>query len=280
MNVDLSDTSRELLAAERAALSDLLVLLGRVEGSEAALKDLRAALDDLDGSFLLVVCGEYNAGKSTLLNALLGMRVMPEGVTPTTDRITVIGFGEELTERTTAGDVVERTAPIEVLKELSIVDTPGTNAIIEGHQELTEGFIPRADLVLFVTSADRPYTESEREFLGLISSWGKKVSMVVNKADILEGPEELERVLDFVAEHTGRTLGSTPPVLAVAARNALRAREAGDADGVAEAGLTALEEHIRENLEAGERFRLKLLNPLGVGLRVIRTLDAELGNRQ
>src|SRR5690625_2893664 len=98
MNVDLSDTSRRLLADERAALSDLLVLLGKVEGSDAEVRDLRAALTDLEGGFMLVVCGEYNAGKSTLLNALLGMRVMPEGVTPTTDRVTVISWGEEITE--------------------------------------------------------------------------------------------------------------------------------------------------------------------------------------
>lgn len=280
MNVDLSDTSRRLLADERAALSDLLVLLGKVEGSDAEVRDLRAALTDLEGGFMLVVCGEYNAGKSTLLNALLGMRVMPEGVTPTTDRVTVISWGEEITEVRSSEDTVERTAPVGVLKELSIVDTPGTNAIIEGHQELTERFIPRADMILFVTSADRPYTESEREFLELIASWGKKVSMVVNKADILESGEELERVLAFVREHAAETLGMVPPVLPVAARNALRAREAGNTAAVSEAGLDALEAHIRESLEEGERFRLKLLNPLGVGSRVLQTLDGELGNRQ
>lgn len=280
MNVDLSDTSRKLLADERSALSDLLVLLGRVEGSEAELRDLQTALEDLEGSFMLVVCGEYNAGKSTLLNALLGLRVMPEGVTPTTDRITVITWGEETAETETGKDIVRRTAPVEVLKEISIVDTPGTNAIIEGHQELTEGFIPRADLILFVTSADRPYTDSERAFLRLISSWGRKVSVVVNKADLLEQPAELERVLAFVREHAGETLGVEPPVLPVSARTALRAREAGDDAALAETGLPLLEKHIREHLEEGERFRLKLLNPLGVGDRVARMLDTELGNRQ
>src|SRR5690554_3879994 len=98
MNVDLSDNSKQLLKDERAALSDLLVLLGKVEGAEAELKDLRTALADLDGAFMLVVCGEYNAGKSTLLNSLLGMEVMPDGVTPTTDKVTVITWGPEIAE--------------------------------------------------------------------------------------------------------------------------------------------------------------------------------------
>lgn len=54
-----------------------------------------------------------------------------------------------------------RTIPAELLKELSVVDTPGTNVILGRQQRLTEEFVPRADLVLFVLSADRPFTESE-----------------------------------------------------------------------------------------------------------------------
>ena len=42
------------------------------------------------------------------------------------------------------------------------MDTPGTNAIIRHHEELSRGFVPRSDLVLFVTSTERPLTESER----------------------------------------------------------------------------------------------------------------------
>lgn len=280
MNVDLSDTSKQLLADERAALSDLLVLLGKIEGSEAELRDLRTALNDLDGAFMLVVVGEYNAGKSTLLNALLGMKVMPDGVTPTTDKVTVITWGENVAESVLGDELVQRTAPVEVLREISIVDTPGTNAVIRRHQELTERFIPRADLVLFVTSADRPFTESERQFLELISSWGKKVTVLINKIDILETSEERERVVDFVRENAAETLGVTPPVMTVAARRALRARlEGGAASELEESGLPELERHIRANLEVGERFRLKLLNPLGVGDRLLEQLEGELGNR-
>lgn len=42
-----------------------------------------------------------------------------------------------------------------------IVDTPGTNVILQRQQRLTEEFVPRADLLLFVISADRPLTQSE-----------------------------------------------------------------------------------------------------------------------
>ncbi len=279
MNVDLSDNSKQLLKDERAALSDLLVLLGKVEGAEAELKDLRTALADLDGAFMLVVCGEYNAGKSTLLNSLLGMEVMPDGVTPTTDKVTVITWGPEIAESVLGEELVQRTAPVEVLREVSIVDTPGTNAVIRRHQELTERFIPRADLVLFVTSADRPFTESERVFLELISSWGKKVAMLVNKIDILESEQERQSVVEFVRDNARGVLEVNPPVLTVSGRKALRARLAGDEAALAESGLPEVEALIRSNLEEGERFRLKLLNPLGVGDRLLQQLGAELGNR-
>ena len=76
------------------------------------------------------------------------------------------------------------TAPVELFRDVHIVDTPGTNAIIREHERLTTDFVPRADLVLFVTSADRPFTESERAFVESIRAWGKKIVIVVNKVDI------------------------------------------------------------------------------------------------
>ena len=78
------------------------------------------------------------------------------------------------------------TAPVELLRDLHIVDTPGTNAIDREHERLTIDFVPRADLVLFVTSADRPFTETERVFLETIRDWGKKIVIVVNKVDIFQ----------------------------------------------------------------------------------------------
>lgn len=70
--------------------------------------------------------------------------------------------------------------PSELLRGLHIVDTPGTNAVVQGHQQITESIVPRADLIVFVTSADRPFSDSERLFLGKIWNWRKKVVVVVN----------------------------------------------------------------------------------------------------
>lgn len=111
--------------------------------------------------------GEFNAGKSTFLNALLGDTWLKEGVLPTTTKVCVLKYGKEVERRSqidsfgeTHEDVDELSLPVDWLSNVCLVDTPGTNAIVLEHGELTKRIIPRADLVIFVTSADRPFSES------------------------------------------------------------------------------------------------------------------------
>ena len=277
MDLKLDPRGRELLVRERDAVGALQELLVRLDADPRHLADLRTALADLEGIFMLVVVGEYNAGKSSLLNALLGDRVMPEGVTPTTDRITIVTHGDAATEIEADADLVRRHHPAPLLADVALVDTPGTNAIIERHQRLTEDFLPRADLVLFVTSAERPFTQSERAFLELIASWGRKITVVVNKIDILESEADRDQVLAFVRDHARETLHTEPPVFGVSARSAVRARRDGhDAVG---SGLPRLEAHVAERLRYGSRLRLKLASPLGVALRVAETYRSVIDER-
>ena len=162
------------------------------------------------------------------------------------------------------GGALVVTAPVELLHDLQIVDTPGTNALNREHERLTREFVPRADLVVFVTSADRPFTESERAFLEAIRDWGKKIVIVVNKVDILESTDQLSEVLTFVDQAASRLLGVTPERFAVSARQAWRAKH-GDPEQWASSGFGPLETFLHETLDNDERFRLKLASPLGVG---------------
>lgn len=266
----LSEREQDLRAREQELLERLATALERF-GSDVDPDDLRRfreARDQLTGLFLLVVAGEFNSGKSSFINALLGERVLPEGVTPTTDRINLIRYGPEISEQHLEAFLLERTYPADLLREITIVDTPGTNAIIRRHEELTRDFIPRADLVLFVTSADRPFTESERGFLEQIRRWGKKIVFVVNKIDILAGPEERQQVLGFVRENAQALLGEAPRLFPVSAREALAARADGSVEGWGTSGFDEVDTYLVRTLDQEERIRLKLLNPLNVGLRL------------
>ena len=271
------DLHRQLISGRQllAEIRDALVRFGAADADQAALK---ASIRQLDEFFLLVVVGEFNAGKSAFINALVGQKVLAEGVTPTTAHIHLLKFGDDGTPVTDERGIRVIAAPADVLREIHIVDTPGTNAIIREHEQLTTGFIPRADLVLFVTSADRPFTETERSFLETIRSWGKKIVIVVNKIDIFEHQDELTEVVTFVRTAAQRLLGISPEVFPVSARQALRAKQ-GDPTRWAASRFEPLEQFIAATLEEGSRFRLKLANPLGVGQSLARKYAEIAGER-
>ncbi len=264
----LNEKQEELLRQERSLLSDLRVALAKYGAPAEDQSTLGESIEQLDDFFLLVAVGEFNAGKSAFINALLGQPVLEEGEIPTTAQINILRHGETQ-ERTVLSDRLHTlTAPVELLKELSIVDTPGTNSIIHRHEEITSGFVPRSDLVLFVTSADRPFTDSERIFLERIRDWGKKVVVVVNKIDILKSREAQANVEDFVANGVRNTLGIEVPVFLISAQLAQRAKH-GEPGLWQESRFEPLERYIQDTLDESGRLRLKLSNPLGVGSHLI-----------
>ena len=261
----LTEKEESILADTRRVLSELRIALERVQVEPDDAASFDASIGQLDELFLLVVAGEFNAGKSAFINALVGENLLDEGVTPTTSRVTLLKHGESK-NRDTKSDAFEVVqAPFDVLENVNIVDTPGTNAIHREHEELTREFLPRSDMVLFVTSADRPFTESERSFLEGIRDWGKKVAVVVNKIDILDTPADVDEVTGFVREHAASLLGTEVEVFPVSAKQAALAKSENDGRMLETSRFSALEDFIVRTLDDRERVRLKLLNPLGVG---------------
>jgi small GTP-binding protein len=257
---------------ERLTLGHLRELLATQTSASDDLRQLRQAELDLDELFLLVIVGEFNAGKSAFINALLGERVLLEGVTPTTAVITRVRHAVTRSEQR-QGALLEVGYPLELLRDVAVIDTPGTNAILREHEEITSEFVPRADLVLFVTSADRPFTETERAFMERIRAWGKKVVVVLNKIDLLSEDQRREQ-MEFVRAGVERLLGFSPEVFGVSARKAMEARAAGvpaERDALlADSGFDRLEEFIAATLDERGRLELKLTTPLGIAERVAR----------
>ncbi len=290
-----------ILQDERRLLEDLQVTLTRLDAPNADLTLIRNALAQLEELFLMVVVGEFNAGKSAVINALLGDRYLLEGVVPTTNELILIRHTDAVEQPGADTGMATLRLPVPWLREVNLVDTPGTNAIIRQHQEITEHFVPRSDLVLFVTSADRPFSESERAFLQQIRDWGKKIVIVVNKIELLTTEEERGQVLEFVKKNAQELLGVAPAIFSVSARLALEAKQAASAGvsaGRKSAGrqkssdpaLTnhswrrsqfgALEQYILDALDAGERVRLQLSNPIGIAAALIAQYQQVTGQRQ
>lgn len=249
-----------LLRRERELLVELReVLESEQQDERRRVEDLLAGLD---GLFTIVIVGEFNAGKSSLINALFGAELRTEGPIPVDDRISILRYGEEKHETRVSDYLVDQSYPVDFLRSITLVDTPGTNSIVKMHQELTHDFIPRADLVLFVTSIDRPLSESERAFLQYISEWGKKIVFVLNKIDT-KSDAEIDQVITYLRENILTMFRFEPVIYPVAAKQALASKlgESSPREWTS-SRFEAFEDYIFKVLSQKERVRIKLLAPL------------------
>jgi small GTP-binding protein len=249
--------------------------------------------------FALVVLGEFNHGKSTFVNALCGHPILPAGITPTTATINHLVYADQpsavahlsdgqtkqvdpksLTDWVTiegkeVGHVkfVEIGWPAEILKDrVTLVDTPGVNDINEQRAEITYGYIPRADAVLFLLDGAQVLKQSERAFLEqrILRRSRDRLIFVLGKVDLLT-QEEREQALAYCTEHLGKVVDE-PVIFPVSAKRAL----AKDAETRALSGFDALLTHLRRYL-ADERGRVMLDNGVADGLRTLGYLRQNLG---
>ncbi len=249
-----------LLRREQRLLVELRETFEREQADERRRVDeLLATLEDL---FTIVIVGEFNAGKSSMINALFGAKLRAEGPIPVDDVISVLRYAEQPSQRKLSDYVLEQFYPVEFLRNITLVDTPGTNSIVQRHQEITEDYIPRADLVLFVTSIDRPLSESERKFLEYIREWGKKVVFVLNKIDT-KSDEEVAQVVEYLKTNVRSIFGFDAVIHPVAAKLALESKlGALPPRDWTRSRFEALEDYIFTVLSEKERIRIKLSAPL------------------
>lgn len=272
---------RSRLGADLLALSGLVRELGGEAESCAILDNLIAGLKD---PFVFVVVGEVNVGKSTFLNALFGQEFSRTGVVPTTDKIFFFKHGPVLESRSLTPTLEEVQVPCDFLRDFHIVDTPGTNSIENEHQQITERFVPNADLVVFVFSAMNPWGASAWQFLEKVHrQWMRNVIFVLQQAD-LRSPEEIQVIVDYMAQLSRQRFGRDFPLFAVSAKKAYLARSSG-ADPerlLAESGFAALENHISRSvtqnparvgkLASAHRFARQILDNLAS--KIDTTVDA------
>ncbi len=252
-------------------LHDFSMAIGAAELSET-ISDLRNRLHE---PFMFVVVGEVKAGKSSFINALLdtGREITKVAPQPMTDKVLQILYGEE-EQVVQVNPFLEKIyLPVSILREIAIVDTPGTNTIIEQHQEITERFIPSSDLIVFVFEAKNPYRQSAWDFLDFIQQeWRKKIIFILQQKDLI-APEDLAVNIAGVKEQARKKNIEHPLVFAVSAKQELE----GQKD---KSGFAALREYIRENITGGKAAYLKLESSLSIAANLTARLGKALQSRR
>lgn len=262
------------LTAMRESIVDLLADVSNTlseigDTSSTDRKHLQDVVNDLREMFyLVVIIGEFNAGKSTFVNALLGANVLPMGITPTTEVIELIRYSEtpdlkpKLQED---GSLRVWSHPSTGAPGVAIVDTPGTGSVFQQHERIAKDFLHRSDLVIFVLSAKRAFAETERIYMEMAKNYGKKVILVVNQVDLLDG-EEQKTVRRFIEQQVKESLGITPLIFMVSAKQSLQSRIDG---GEEQGGVDAVRAHLRSLLASAPPTKQKLLAQLETGRKTI-----------
>jgi small GTP-binding protein len=256
----IADNYLQLRTELETALGKLLRLATEMRRDPATLDTLHALLTDVREPLLFVVVGEVKAGKSSLLNALFGHEFAKVDVLPATDRVYIFRHGAEEKSVEVSAQLTERYLPISFLQDFNVVDTPGTNTMVAEHQTITESFVPRADVVLFVFSVTNPWSQSGWQLLELVQKkWLKNVVFVLQQAD-LRNSSEIDIIHQHLQDTARQKLGFAPPIFAVSARKALLIKKTGmpREDLWRESGFEPLEKQINQMVtDSGVRF-LKL----------------------
>jgi GTPase SAR1 family protein len=262
----------ETLQEYRWSLNELLHNVQRLAASinntklQETVEGLRKNIAE---PFLFVVVGEVKAGKSSFINALLEAEVCATDIEPCTDSIQQIVHSDNRFVSQVEPNLRKIGLPIEILKEISIVDTPGTNTIIAEHQVITEKYIPNSDLTFFVLFAKNPYQKSAWDFLDFVSAeWRKKVVFILQQADLLR-PADLETNIERVKEYANLKQIKSPTIFVTSADRELRGEEA--------SGFAEVRRYIKEMVASGESYKIKLRS---VGSTTQKIIDALAGDIQ
>jgi GTP-binding protein EngB required for normal cell division len=246
---------------------------------EALQKDLQGLLKRLaEDRFYLTLAGQFSRGKTTLMNAMLGMDRLPTGVVPVTSVITAVSYNtrervlmhfansnlthevplselsEWITEQGNPGnkrkiDMAEVQLPAELLRRGAFfVDTPGLGSAIIENTETTHRFLPHLDALVLVTSFEFPLSQDEVLFLRRARELRRTIFLVINKMDLCAPPQQAE-VVSFIQRCLAGEAGPDEiAVFAVSASEALAAKLESDAGRLEKSGLPVFERALVEYL--------------------------------
>jgi predicted GTPase len=239
--------TREQLADLMHGIAELAVQTGT--GLEDQLPFAEMA-KGLGAPFLFVVCGEVNAGKSTLINGLFGRDLCRVNILPETDRVHWYRYGKPARDVEITPVLEERYRPIEFLRDFNLIDTPGTNSIVQTHKQITEKFLPTADLVLFVFPVSNPWGAATWDLISRVpADVMERMVFIIQQADQRE-EMDITVILGHMADLSKKRIGRVPPIFAVSGKLAYEAKRAHPAsvESLKRSGYPALERFISKSV--------------------------------
>jgi small GTP-binding protein len=248
-------------------VTHLMDILPRIDNLDQQwLNQLRDAMFHADHPYMMVFVGPFNSGKSSLINALVGREnLLKIGPTPVTDKVSILRYGEDVQPIEAMNRVQTVFYPAPLLKKVSLVDTPGLDSVFHEHEETTQKFLHRADIILLVMLATQAMTSSNLEYLKRFKQYGQKVILVVNQIDLLN-EEEQQKVKQYVSDHSKDRLGFAPEVWMVSAKWGLEAQAQTPRDEALweRSNLGVFEAFVERQLNDANRLRQKLQTPLQI----------------
>ena len=261
----------EILQTIMNDLVDLSDQIGNASMSDT-VKELSSRIET---PFTFVIVGEVKAGKSSFINALLqtSKEICKVAPSPMTDTIQQIVYGESEKEEIINPYLKKIYHNIDILQEIAIVDTPGTNTIVQHHQEITERFIPYSDLIVFVFEAKNPYRQSSWDFFDYIhAEWRRKIIFVLQQKDLMPASDLLINE-EGVKKHAKEKGIEHPAIFSVSAKMELE-------NDVENSGFLPLRNYLSENITGGKAALLKLENNIRTLLTITGKLDSSIEIRK
>ena len=263
----LSQKLTEQYELLRGALQRSVSLAERCSDSNAS-KVLCDRLSQLQSAALFVIVGEVKAGKSSFVNALLGDTICEVDPKPCTLSIQELAYGPERTKINLGANWERLFLPKDVLKEITIVDTPGTNSTIRDHQTITENYIHQCDLVIFVLSATNPHTGTAWDLLSLIhNEWRREVVFILQASD-RASQRELDTNIEEVRQNARKQGIQNPLVFKVSAKREM--------EGASDSGFTEFRQYLRNAVETGEVWKFKVEGAKGTISKIVQSLESRL----
>ena len=240
---------------ELSSAVEILIATSKIINHKELTQTITEMASRINDPFMFVIVGEVKAGKSSFINALLDSdkEICKVAASPMTDTIQQIVYGEKETIQDINPYLKRITQPVDILKDIAIVDTPGTNSIIDHHQEITENFVPSSDLIVFVFESKNPYRESAWSFFNFINKeWHKKIIFVLQQKDLMN-EADLTTNINGVIEYAKKQGIMEPKVFPVSALLEQQGH-------TVISGFKEVRSYITENITGGQAPYLKLIN--------------------